>query len=173
MKKACFLFLLPMMLLSQGCAMFMACDLPVARPPEALVQGVSQARVDHIYGSPIAAGMSADNTEYIEQVEFVDGVPMGWKFARIFIHVGLDVNTFFLWEIPGTIIESCNATYPEYTYYLVYDKDNTLVRAIPADSEEGAAISKLPWVNHSFKLWEDCDGVNRTPSALRLTPEQR
>lgn len=95
------------------------------------------------------------------------------KFARIFIHVGLDLNAYFLWEFPGTIIESVNSTYPEYTYYLVYDKENNLVRAIPGDSEEGGCISNYSWVNHTFDLWRDCDGVNEVPTSLRLAPEQR
>jgi hypothetical protein len=172
MKKWFFLVLLPVLLLCQGCAMKMACNLPVARPPEKLVPGIAQSRVDRIYGAPIAAGMGNDQQTYIEQVKFIDGVPMGWKFARIFIHVGLDLNTFFIWELPGTIIESRYAIYPEHTYFLVYDKENLLVRAIPETSLEGADIAKLSWVKHSFNL-KECNGVNREVTPLRLAPEQR
>ena len=167
-----FVFLLPLCAFLQGCATILATQLPVARPPEELVSGVTQARVDYVYGAPIAAGMSADNREYVEQVKFVDGVRVGWKITRICVHVWLDLNTFFIWEVPGTLYESLQS-YPEYVYFLVYDKENQLVRAVPADSPEGEAFMNLPWAVQSFDLWRDCDGINVTPSPLRLAPEMR
>lgn len=150
-----------------GCSILMSSTLPVERSPERLVEGMTQARVDRTYGAPIAAGMSADNKEYIEQIQFVDGTPVGWKIARIHIHSILDALTCFLWEIPGTIIECNYSDYPEYTYFVVYDDNNCVVRTIPFTSPEGQALAKLPWASQGIDLWEECDGINTTPPANR------
>lgn len=150
-----------------GCAIIMSSTLPVERSPDRLVEGMTQVRVDRTYGAPIAAGMSADNAEYIEQIQFVDGTPVGWKIARIHIHSILDACTLFLWELPGTIIESCNSDYPEYIYFVIYDDENRVVRKVAFDSPEGQQLAQLPWASRGIDLWEECDGVNTTPPPNR------
>ncbi|MDO5462803.1 MAG: hypothetical protein Q4F99_04905 [bacterium] len=154
-----------------GCAIIMSSTLPVERSPERLVAGMSQERVDRTYGAPIATGMSADNKEYIEQIQFIDGTPVGWKIARIHIHSFLDSWTFFLWEIPGTIIEMCNDDYSEYTYFVIYDDEDNVVRKVPLNSPEGCTLSALPWASKEIDLWEKCDGVNTTPPKHRRQPQ--
>lgn len=164
------LFILPFCLAFQGCAIIMSSNLPVARPPEKLDDRIHQDVVDQTYGAPLAAGMSEDGTEYIEQIQFIDGVPMGWKIARIITHSVLDAATYFIWEIPGTIIETANSSYPEYAYFVIYDSENYVVRTIPYDSYEGERLAQLPWASPKVDLEGDYDGVNRIPTASRLYP---
>lgn len=145
----------------------MSSTLPVERAPERLVEGMTQARVDRTYGAPIAAGMCAENKEYIEQIQFVDGTPVGWKIARIHIHSILDSWTLFLWELPGTLIEACYADYPEHIYFVIYDDENCVVRKVAFDSPEGQRLAQLPWASKGIDLWGECDGVNRVPTKDR------
>ena len=130
--------------LLSGCAIVMASKLPIARPPSRLSPGVERAFVDRNYGYPIAGGLSEDG-EYVEELQFVDGVPIGWKVARFCIHSVLDACTYCIWELLGTPIELANMNYPTYVYYVVYDSEGKVVSAVPADSEEGRAFAKLPW----------------------------
>ena len=172
MKKRLLLLLVPLTLLFQGCAILMASGLPTARSPEHLTPGKTQAAIDLFYGCPIAAGYSDDGLEYIEQIQFIDGCPIGWKVARICIHSVLDACTYFLWEIPGFIIEASNFYYPEHTYFLVYNANNELVRAIPLHSPEGQTLANLPWASESVNL-RAMKGINRTPTPQRIAPGLR
>lgn len=135
------LLILPACLLLQGCAIMMSSTLPVARPPERLNDGLTQQQVDRMYGAPIAAGMSAGGAEYVEQIQFVNGTPIGRKVMRIVAHSVLDALTCFIWELPGTFIEAAHSEYPEETYFVIYDAANRVVRAVPADSPEGQQLA--------------------------------
>ena len=106
---------------------------------------MSRDSVDRIYGHPVAVGLSSDGKDYIEQIQFVDGVPWGWKIGRIVVHCALDNWTFFLWEFVGFPFELLNSEYPEYVYYVIYDDSNNVVKVIPQDSPEGRKIAALPW----------------------------
>ena len=66
------------LLLLNGCSIIKAARQPLDRPPEAIVPGRTQTSMDKIYGQPVAVGMSADGKDYIEQLQFVDGIPWGW-----------------------------------------------------------------------------------------------
>lgn len=168
------LLLLPFCLLLQGCAIVMSSTLPVARPPERLNDGLTQQQVDRMYGAPIAAGMSAGGAEYVEQIQFVNGTPIGRKVMRIVAHSVLDALTCFIWELPGTFIEAAHADYPEETYFVIYDAANRVVRAVPADSPEGQQLAALPWASKGIDLWtEELEGVNRVPTADRRLPAER
>lgn len=165
------LLILPFCLAFQGCAIIMSANLPVARSPEKLNNKIHQNVVDETYGAPIAAGMSKNGTEYIEQIQFIDGVPIKWKITRIITHSLLDAITYFIWEIPGTYIETSHSNYPEYTYFVIYDSDNYVVRTVPYDSHEGQQLAKLPWASPKVNLKEDYDnGVNHIPTINRLYP---
>lgn len=153
----------------QGCAIIMATKLPLDRDPEELVSGRIQGSIDRKYGYPVAAGMSADGREYIEQVQFVDGIHMHWKVTRIVTHAVLDDLTIFLWEFIGTPIELCCDDYPEYVYYLVYDDKNRLVRKIDRNSPEGEELAKLKWSAPILPT----SNINRPPTVYRIPPEER
>jgi hypothetical protein len=142
------------LLLLNGCSIIKAASQPRSRPPEAIVPGITQASIDKIYGEPMAVGMSADGKEYIEQLQFVDGIPLGWKIGRIAVHSILDGCTFFLWELIGFPIEVINSDHPEYVYYIVYDDNDNVIRAIPQDSEEGLRLATLPWSASKQECYE-------------------
>lgn len=165
-------FVAAMCLLLQGCSIIMASQLPASRPPEELRRGLLQSAVDGRYGAPIAAGLSEDKEEYIEQIQFVDGTSAGVKTTRIVMHALLDTCTFFLWEIPGTLIES-SMDYPEYTYFVVYDSYNKVVDAIPLEEGDGQKCAALPWALPGGINLESVGGVNRYPTRDRLAPKER
>ena len=142
------------LLLLNGCSIIKAARQPQSRPPEAIVPGLTQASMDKIYGQPVSVGMSADGKEYIEQLQFVDGIPWGWKIGRIATHTILDGCTFFLWELIGFPIEVINSDHPEYIYYVVYDDNDNVIRAIPLDSEEGLRLATLPWSASKQECYE-------------------
>ena len=157
------------LLLLNGCSIIKAASQPQSRPPEAIVPGLTQASMDKIYGQPVSVGMSADGKEYIEQLQFVDGIPLGWKIGRIATHTILDGCTFFLWELIGFPIEVINSDHPEYIYYVVYDDNDNVIRAIPLDSEEGLRLATLPW---SASKQECYEGESRA-RVKRLKLEER
>lgn len=128
----------------EGCSIVMATKLPIARPPAELQPGMKMSFVDNRFGFPVAVGLTRDG-EYAEQLQFVDGVSIGWKTARYCIHGTLDACTYCLWELIGTPIELMNRDYPVYVYYVVYDEDGVIKRVVPSDSPEGYEFSKLPW----------------------------
>jgi hypothetical protein len=152
-----------------GCSIIKAARQPLDRPPEDIVPGRTQASMDKIYGHPVAVGMSADGKEYIEQLQFVDGIPWGWKIGRIAAHSILDGCTYFLWEFIGFPIELINSDYPEYIYYVVYDDNNNVIKAVSQDSVEGRKYATLPW---SVPRQEYVH-VNRRKTVERLSLEER
>ena len=157
------------LLLLNGCSIIKAATQPRSRPPEAIVPGITQASIDKIYGEPMAVGMSADGKEYIEQLQFVDGIPLGWKIGRIAVHSILDGCTFFLWELVGFPIEVINSDHPEYIYYVVYDDNDNVIRAIPQDSEEGLRLATLPWSASN----QECSEGDSRSRVKRLKLEER
>lgn len=127
-----------------GCSIYMAANLPIERPPSGLYTGKSMVEVDGRYGFPVAVGTTVDG-EYAEQIQFIDGVSIGWKTARWCIHSTLDALSYCLWEFIGTPIEWANKDYPIYVYYIIYDSEGNIIRAVDRNSPEGVEISKLPW----------------------------
>jgi hypothetical protein len=127
-----------------GCAIVMASKLPISRPPEELAKGTAMDHVDHRFGYPIAAGVDNDG-KYVEQLQFVDGVSVGWKIARICIHGTLDAATYCLWEFAGTPIELLNSDYPLHVYYVAYDSEGNIDYAVSSDSPQGRKLSELSW----------------------------
>ncbi len=130
--------------LLSGCSIVMSSKLPIDRPPEELTAGVSMAYVDHRFGYPIACGLDSGGN-YAEQIQFIDGIPIGWKVARFCTHGVLDAATYFLWEFIGTPLELYYSDYPTYVYYVIYDSDGKIVRAVDAQTPEGREYSKLQW----------------------------
>lgn len=100
--------------------------------------------IDSKYGFPIAMGEDYDGF-HAEQIQFIDGVHLGWKITRFSVHTFLDGLTYGLWEFLGTSDELLNREYPIYVYYIVYDEHNRVVKKVYANSEEGIAYSKLNW----------------------------
>lgn len=131
------------LLLWSGCAIVMSSTLPIARPPKNIVQGMSMREVDRAYGFPVAAGELESG--HIEQLQFIDGVPIGWKVARFCIHTVLDGCTYCLWELLGTPIEMANRDFTTYVYFVIYDADGKVVRTVDAASPEGRRLAALPW----------------------------
>lgn len=124
--------------------MFMAAKLPVARPPSELSQGQTMAYVDRRFGYPIAMGDDADGY-HVEQLQFVNGIPVGWKVARFCMHGVLDACTYCLWELVGTPLELASRNYKTEVFYVVYDEEGKIVRSVSADSAEGAQFAHLNW----------------------------
>jgi hypothetical protein len=157
------------LLLLNGCAIIKAASQPRSRPPEDIIPGRTQVSVDAVYGHPVAVGMSADGKEYIEQIQFVDGISLRGKIVRVVLHTMLDCCTYFLWELVGFPIEVINSDHPEYIYYVVYDDNDNVIRAIPQDSEEGLRLATLPWSASNQECYE---GDSRS-RVKRLKLEER
>lgn len=163
------IYLLGIILLLQGCAIITASMQPLSRPPEKLIEGSHRDWVDNKYGYPIATGFTADGTEYVEQIQFVDGIPMGDKVCRIVLHSVADGLTYFLWEFIGFPLELALGGHPEYVYYLVYDENDQLVRKIPEETIEGMSLSKLEWSSPRLPT----ERWRRAPSVSRMTLDER
>ena len=142
------------LLFLNGCSIIKAASQPRSRPPEDIIPGRTQVFVDAVYGYPVAVGMSADGKEYIEQIQFVDGISLRGKIVRIALHTILDCCTYFLWELVGFPVEVINSDHPEYIYYVVYDDNDNVIRAIPLDSEEGLRLATLPWAASKQECYE-------------------
>ena len=168
MSKMAFGMLISSLLFS-GCSIIKSSVQPLDRPPERIVEGLAQSSVDKIYGYPVAVGMNEDGKEYIEQIQFVDGIPWGWKIGRVAMHCLFDSCSFSLWEFIGFPFELINSNYPEYIYFVVYDDGNNVIRAIPQDSPEGRQISALPWIAPR----QETQVKNRKPTVKRFTLEER
>lgn len=131
-------------MLFAGCSIYMASTLPIARSPENLRAEMTMEQVDSKYGFPIAMGVNSEGC-HTEQIQFIDGVRIGWKVARFCTHSVLDALSYGLWEFIGTPYEALNRNYPIYVYYVIYDEQNRVVRKVNADSDEGRQLSKLNW----------------------------
>ena len=149
------LFVLPLL---NGCAILMSAQIPEERPPSGLRAGLTRYYVDKHYGYPIAATEPGNDGNW-EKICFVDGLSYEARHARQVVHVSLDVCTYYIWEVIGTPFELCALAigYPEYVYYLKWDRDGKLVEAINGDDEDGKKLSKsLKWawtlpVGHSVE----------------------
>lgn len=138
------LFMLPLL---NGCAILMSAQIPEERPPSGLRAGLTRYYVDKHYGYPIAATEPGNDGNW-EKICFVDGLSYEARHARQVVHVSLDVCTYYIWEVIGTPFELCALAigYPEYVYYLKWDRDGKLVEAINGDDEDGKKLSKsLKW----------------------------
>ena len=134
-----------------GCAVFLADNLPTARPPDKICtrdnrNSSDRDRIDRDYGYPIAFKVE-DNGHVMEQIQFADGVSENTKRSRICLHYVLDYCTICLWELVATPFELCTWAigYPTYVYFLEFDTNGKLVRAVNADSAEGQGYRKQPW----------------------------
>ena len=126
--------------------MIMAGHLPDARPPEEIRVGLNRAFIDRNYGFPIAFNVD-DSGCVVEQIQFVDGVSKESKQSRIVLHGALDYCTFCIWELVATPFELCAWAigYPTYVYFLEFDENERLVRAVNADSAEGQRYLEQAW----------------------------
>ena len=139
--------LLLMLPLLNGCAILMSAQIPEERPPSGLRAGLTRYYVDKHYGYPIAATEPGTDGNW-EKICFVDGLSYEARHTRQVVHLSLDVCTYYIWEIIGTPFELCALAigYPEYIYYLKWDRDGKLVEAINGDDEGGKKLSKsLKW----------------------------
>lgn len=158
-----------LVLLFQGCSIIQSASQPLSHSPENIQIGCHRDWVDSNYGYPIATGFTEDGTEYVEQIQFVDGTPIGWKVFRITLHSVADTFTCFLWEFIGFPMEVALSNHSEYVYYLVYDERNHLVRKMAEDTEEGRLISKLAWTSPRLPT----EKWGRAPSVARLALDDR
>ena len=136
--------LLPLL---SGCAILMSSHLPLERSPAGLCAGVRRCDVDRGYGFPVAAAVTDEKGEVVEKIHFVDGVPKANRDTRMIVHGTLDYCTFCLWELVGTPFELCAMAigHPKYVYYIVYDADGKIVKAVDGATEEGKMYQSLSW----------------------------
>ena len=133
------------LVVDNGCSVFMAARRPLARPPEKLAHGVEIVWVDRVYGYPVAMCRMPDGGR-IEQIQFIDGIPGVWKAGLVVSYIALDCCTLGIAEVLiGTPIELAHGGYPTRVYYVFYGPDNKVIRAVSETSEEGRRISKMDW----------------------------
>ncbi len=99
------LSLFSMLLLSQGCSVFLA----ASQPPKADVAafaggGVPRDVVVAKLGAPTYSEKHQDGTR-TEVYEFYEGSAPGWKYGRAAFHAAADFFTLALWEVLATPAE--------------------------------------------------------------------
>jgi len=124
----------------------MASSIPIERSPANLCAGVDRSWVERNYGLPVAFDIDGAG-RVVEQIQFVDGASEDWKHFRIIWHSTFDYCTYCIWEIAGTPFEVCMWAigYPTYVYFLEYDENGKLVRAVDSKSADGQRYLSQPW----------------------------
>ena len=160
------------MVLISGCAIICALAGPDSAPPDGLKKGVTQREVDTIYGYPVAVGMSTDGSEYVEQVQFIDGSTPEAKLFRFLIYAICDAGTYMFTELLFFPIEmSIQEQHGRYVYFIVYDDENKIVRAMDIDSSEGRMLYALPWAASRPRCIHEnpnCDVCKKQGSSVSL-----
>jgi hypothetical protein len=119
MKSLSALMLLCFMLLSSGCAVFMAAKQPDKKNVELFKIGTPRSMLLAEFGMPTVSEIK-DGKKH-EIYKFVQGYSAGAKAGRALFHGAADVMTLGLWEIVGTPAEAV-FNGDEMAYEVSYDE---------------------------------------------------
>jgi hypothetical protein len=120
-KLLAVLLLVPVLILSSGCSVFMAAKQPDKKNVDLFRSGTSRNMLLGEFGPP-AVSETRDGRKY-EVFKFVQGYSTGAKAGRALFHGAADVVTLGLWEVVGTPAEAVFSG-DEMAYQVSYDKDD-------------------------------------------------
>ena len=114
-----------MILITQGCSVFMAAKQPPKKNMNVLSAGTSRATVIAELGQPILTEINPDGNK-VDIFKFVQGYSKGVKASRALFHGVADFFTLGLWEVIGTPAESiANGT--EVKVQVTYDANGRVL----------------------------------------------
>ena len=115
------------MLLSSGCAVFMAAKQPDKKNVDLFKIGTHRSMLLAEFGMPTVSEMR-DGKKH-EIYKFVQGYSAGAKAGRAVFHGAADVLTLGLWEVIGTPVEGTFSG-DEMAYEVSYDNDSRVDEVI-------------------------------------------
>ncbi len=127
--------LLTLVLVSPGCAVYMAANQPDKKDVSVLQEGTYRGRVLAELGQPVST--EEREGRRVDYFNFVQGYSDGAKAGRAVFHAAADVVTLGLWEVLGTPIEAV-ADGKQVQVEVLYDKDDK-VKEVRALKEEGGS----------------------------------
>ncbi len=123
------------LLLSSGCAVFMAANQPDKKNVDLFTVGTQRSMLIAEYGAPTESE-NRDGKDY-DTFRFVQGYSTGTKVGRAVFHGVADVLTIGLWEVVGTPTEAIFDG-DHMAYEVSYDEedriDQVTVLKIPAET---------------------------------------
>lgn len=107
-----------LLVVAQGCSVYMAANQPAKKDIQVLEQGTSRSVLLAEFGAPIFPEQKEGKR--IDVFKFFEGAKSGWKVGRAVFHAAADVVTLGLWEIFGTPTEAI-VKGDEVTVAVMYD----------------------------------------------------
>ena len=115
------------LILTSGCAVFMAAKQPSKKDVSVFRVGNPRALILAEFGLPLVT--EEKNGKKVEIFKFVQGYSAGAKAGRAVLHGTADVLTFGLWEIVGTPAEGA-FTGHDIAYQVTYDEDERITEVV-------------------------------------------
>lgn len=91
-----------LMLLTTGCAVYMAATAPGKKDLSVLNPGTNRGLVIAELGVPVMSEEKSENKDRTDIFSFKQGYSAAVKAGRAFFHLAADFFTLLLWEIVGT-----------------------------------------------------------------------
>ena len=115
------------LILTSGCAVFMAAKQPSKKDVSVFRVGNPRALILAEFGLPLVT--EEKNGKKVEIFKFVQGYSAGTKAGRAVFHGVADVFTLGLWEVVGTPAEG-TFTGNDMAYQVTYDEDERISEVV-------------------------------------------
>ena len=115
------------LILTSGCAVFMAAKQPSKKDVSVFRVGNPRALILAEFGLPLVT--EEKNGKKVEIFKFVQGYGAGTKAGRAVFHGVADVFTLGLWEVVGTPAEG-TFTGNDMAYQVTYDEDERISEVV-------------------------------------------
>jgi hypothetical protein len=115
------------LILTSGCAVFMAAKQPSKKDVSVFRVGNPRALILAEFGLPLIT--EEKNGKKVEIFKFVQGYSAGTKAGRAVLHGTADVLTLGLWEVVGTPAEG-TFTGNDIAYQVTYDEDERISEVV-------------------------------------------
>lgn len=120
-RLCCLLFLIVILLMQQGCSVFMAARQPNRKDTSLFKEGTPRSLLVAEFGAP--ATSEERNGKKYEIFKFTQGYSGPTKVGRALFHGTADVFSLGLWEVVGTPTEMILGG-TEMVYEVSYDENN-------------------------------------------------
>ena len=115
------------LILTSGCAVFMAAKQPSKKDVSVYRVGNPRALILAEFGLPLIT--EEKNGKKVEIFKFVQGYSAGTKAGRAVLHGTADVLTLGLWEVVGTPAEGAFSG-NDIAYQVTYDEDERISEVV-------------------------------------------
>lgn len=123
MRKKFIILTVCLMIVSQGCSVFMAAKQPGRLNERLFKVGTPRSMLLAEFGLPIVS--EEKNGKKVEIFKFLQGYSAGAKAGRAVFHGVADFMTLGLWEVIGTPTEGVFSG-DEVAYEVSYDENNRI-----------------------------------------------